>query len=256
MDALRSLAKQPENQKCADCGTASRMSSPWISVTLGAFLCIECTGVHRKLGAHISLMQSLDLDTWSDEQIKEVVSKGGNKKVNEQYVVTNAPTQAQIQATWEIREAYINAKYLKTPYEAPTQISHMSSKGTAGARKVCSGILRILLIAGVKLMAADINGKSDPYVVFTTGGQTVKSKVIPTTLNPVWNETLMLNVPYFEGGSLDVHVWDKDTVGHDDKLGEVSFKLADQLAPGVAVMKILQLDTKGEIHCEFEFTHL
>lgn len=54
--------------------------------------------------------------------------------------------------------------------------------------------MKINLIKGINLAARDINGKSDPYVIFSSGNQSIKSKIIYTTLNPVWSETLMLNI--------------------------------------------------------------
>ena len=42
---------------------------------------------------------------------------------------------------------------------------------------------------GIGLRAADLNGKSDPYVVIKVGGFEFKSQTIKKTLNPEWNET-------------------------------------------------------------------
>jgi len=36
----------------------------WASLNLGTVLCIECSGVHRNLGTHLSRVRSLDLDDW------------------------------------------------------------------------------------------------------------------------------------------------------------------------------------------------
>ena len=36
----------------------------WCSLNLGCLLCIECSGVHRNLGSHISRIRSLTLDNW------------------------------------------------------------------------------------------------------------------------------------------------------------------------------------------------
>ena len=52
-----------------------------------------------------------------------------------------------------------------------------------------SGVLKILLKKGVGLKAADLNGKSDPYVIVCCGKQERKSKIIKKTLDPVWNQT-------------------------------------------------------------------
>ena len=36
----------------------------WASINLGMLVCIECSGIHRNLGSHISKVRSLDLDEW------------------------------------------------------------------------------------------------------------------------------------------------------------------------------------------------
>lgn len=36
----------------------------WASLNLGALICIECSGIHRNLGTHLSRVRSLDLDDW------------------------------------------------------------------------------------------------------------------------------------------------------------------------------------------------
>ena len=41
----------PGNDLCAEC---SAPEPDWASLNLGILLCIECSGVHRNLGVHIS----------------------------------------------------------------------------------------------------------------------------------------------------------------------------------------------------------
>ena len=48
IDVLRCV---PGNEVCADCNSSD---PDWASLNLGILLCIECSGVHRNLGVHIS----------------------------------------------------------------------------------------------------------------------------------------------------------------------------------------------------------
>ncbi|XP_071733943.1 ADP-ribosylation factor GTPase-activating protein AGD1-like [Rutidosis leptorrhynchoides] len=54
-----SLKKVAGNDICADCGSPE---PDWASLNLGILVCIECSGVHRNLGVHISKVRSLELD--------------------------------------------------------------------------------------------------------------------------------------------------------------------------------------------------
>lgn len=44
-------------------------------------MCIRCSGVHRSMGTHISKVKSIDLDSWTAEQVENMI-KWGNEKAN------------------------------------------------------------------------------------------------------------------------------------------------------------------------------
>lgn len=72
IDALRKVCG---NDKCADCGAPE---PDWASLNLGVLVCIECSGVHRNLGVHISKVRSLTLDVkvWEPSVINLFQSLG------------------------------------------------------------------------------------------------------------------------------------------------------------------------------------
>lgn len=78
--ALGTLLRDPGNATCADCKTQSHPR--WASWSLGVFICIKCAGVHRSLGTHISKVKSVDLDTWKEENLKELVRMRNNQCAN------------------------------------------------------------------------------------------------------------------------------------------------------------------------------
>ena len=66
------------NDTCADCG---HPTADWASVNLGIVICIQCSGIHRNLGTHVSKVRSLRLDTWSETQL-HVMKHVGNSLAN------------------------------------------------------------------------------------------------------------------------------------------------------------------------------
>jgi len=75
-----SLSQEP-NKYCVDCDNKIAENDVWCSINLGVFFCIQCAGVHRNLGTHISQVRSITLDTkiWEDnDELLERLNKTGN----------------------------------------------------------------------------------------------------------------------------------------------------------------------------------
>ncbi|XP_039611071.1 arf-GAP with GTPase, ANK repeat and PH domain-containing protein 1 isoform X6 [Polypterus senegalus] len=114
--ALQSIRNQRGNSHCVDC---EAQNPDWASLNLGALICIECSGIHRNLGTHLSRVRSLDLDEWPLELIK-VLSAIGNELANS---VWEGSAQGRMKpapdATREERERWIRAKYEQKLFLAP-----------------------------------------------------------------------------------------------------------------------------------------
>ncbi|NWU69762.1 AGAP3 protein, partial [Pterocles burchelli] len=59
--AMQAVGGGRGNSFCVDCDAPR---GGWASLNLGSLMCIECSGIHRNLGTHLSRVRSLDLDDW------------------------------------------------------------------------------------------------------------------------------------------------------------------------------------------------
>ncbi|KAI4764922.1 ArfGap-domain-containing protein [Aureobasidium sp. EXF-3400] len=123
---LKSLVKLEGNKSCADC---KRNKHPrWASWNLGIFICIRCSGIHRGMGTHISRVKSVDLDSWTDEQLQSML-KWGNTRANKYWEAKLAPGHVPAEAKIE---NFIRTKYDSKRWTMDGPIPDPSTLGGEG----------------------------------------------------------------------------------------------------------------------------
>ncbi|XP_067291596.1 arf-GAP with GTPase, ANK repeat and PH domain-containing protein 3 isoform X1 [Pseudorasbora parva] len=105
---IQSIRNVRGNSFCADCDAPN---PDWASLNLGALICIECSGMHRNLGTHLSRVRSLDLDDWPVE-LSMVMTAIGNAMANSVWEgCVEGYTKPGVDSTREEKERWIRAKY-------------------------------------------------------------------------------------------------------------------------------------------------
>ncbi|KAH7646353.1 stromal membrane-associated protein 2-like protein [Dermatophagoides farinae] len=110
---LTELLRDEDNKYCVDCDSKGPR---WASWNLGIFLCIRCAGIHRNLGVHISKVKSVNLDSWTPEQVGSIQNMG-NSKARAVYEA-NLPDNFRRPQADTALESFIRAKYEHKKYIA------------------------------------------------------------------------------------------------------------------------------------------
>ncbi|KAL3632362.1 ADP-ribosylation factor GTPase-activating protein agd12 [Castilleja foliolosa] len=237
---LKELMVQQDNRVCADC---SAPDPKWASANIGVFLCLKCCGVHRSLGPHISKVLSVTLDDWSDEEIESMFEVGGNASVNSIYEAyfPEGLSKPKPDASHEDRLKFIRSKYEHQEFLKPSlrilsssseKSSLKASSSNSNGRAEFMGTLKIKVLKGTNLAVRDMLS-SDPYIILNLGQQTVKTSVVNSSLNPIWNEELKLDVPE-NYGSIKLQVYDHDMFSADDIMGEADIDIQPMITSAMA----------------------
>ncbi|CAG5055262.1 unnamed protein product [Parnassius apollo] len=110
---LMQMLKDEDNKYCVDCDAKGPR---WASWNLGIFLCIRCAGIHRNLGVHISKVKSVNLDSWTPEQVVSL-QQMGNSRARAVYEA-NLPDSFRRPQNDNTLEGFIRAKYEQKKYIA------------------------------------------------------------------------------------------------------------------------------------------
>uniref|UniRef100_A0A8C7A8M0 Arf-GAP with GTPase, ANK repeat and PH domain-containing protein 3-like n=1 Tax=Nothoprocta perdicaria TaxID=30464 RepID=A0A8C7A8M0_NOTPE len=158
--AMQAVRTARGNSFCVDCDAPN---PDWASLNLGALMCIECSGIHRNLGTHLSRVRSLDLDDWPSELLT-VMTAIGNALANAVWegAVEGYPKPTP-ESSREEKERWIRAKYEQKLFLAPLPLSDIPL-GQQLLRAVVEDDLRLvvtLLAHGTKEEVNETYGDGD-----------------------------------------------------------------------------------------------
>ena len=110
IEFLKTLQKLPGNDKCADCNNPN---PTWASINIGILICIKCSGIHRKLGSHISRVKSLELDDWPLGYQKIMLSIGNKLAKSIWMHGYQGEAVSEHEMELHITEKYVNKSFLR-----------------------------------------------------------------------------------------------------------------------------------------------
>uniref|UniRef100_A0A674C9R8 ArfGAP with SH3 domain, ankyrin repeat and PH domain 1 n=1 Tax=Salmo trutta TaxID=8032 RepID=A0A674C9R8_SALTR len=115
---IEEVLRMPGNEVCCDCGAGD---PKWLSTNLGILTCIECSGIHREMGVHISRIQSMELDKLGTSELL-LAKNVGNSSFNE-IMEENLPgpsPKPSPSSDMTVRKEFINAKYVDHKFARKT----------------------------------------------------------------------------------------------------------------------------------------
>jgi Putative GTPase activating protein for Arf len=137
-EVLRKLSRLPSNKKCCDC--TSKLPNI-VNVTIGAFLCSTCAGIHRELPS-TPRIKSIGHTTFSAEEVAFIGQQGGNERVNAVYLENYSASRERLRPptdntdvhllrTWIFRK-YKDKAWYQGPDATPATANSSTLQRTAG----------------------------------------------------------------------------------------------------------------------------
>ncbi|KAK5872003.1 hypothetical protein PBY51_012739 [Eleginops maclovinus] len=130
------IRRMPGNNSCCDCGAPD---PGWLSTNLGILTCIECSGIHREMGVHVSRIQSLSLDSLgtSDLLLARNVGNSGFNEILEANLLSPSMKPSQESHMGE-RKDFILSKYQEGYFVRRNHCSNAAQRfGLQEATKSC-----------------------------------------------------------------------------------------------------------------------
>ncbi|XP_049818196.1 arfGAP with SH3 domain, ANK repeat and PH domain-containing protein isoform X3 [Aethina tumida] len=141
---IKYIQKIPGNDRCCDCN--SQNDATWLSTNFGIIVCIECSGIHRDLGVHISRIQSLTLDNVGTSQL--LLARFMTNNMFNEVMEAQLPHNEKLgpTSTMEERLNFIRVKYLEKRFVLRTcdsEMEKMYELETAVNRGEISSLLQV-----------------------------------------------------------------------------------------------------------------
>uniref|UniRef100_A0A668AQ99 ArfGAP with SH3 domain, ankyrin repeat and PH domain 1 n=1 Tax=Myripristis murdjan TaxID=586833 RepID=A0A668AQ99_9TELE len=146
---IEDVLRMPGNEVCCDCGAAD---PKWLSTNLGILTCIECSGIHREMGVHISRIQSMELDKLGTSELL-LAKNVGNSSFNE-IMEGNLPSPSPKptpSSDMTARKEFINAKYVDHKFARKTCAS-----AAAKMIELCEAVQSRDLLALIQVYAEGV----------------------------------------------------------------------------------------------------
>jgi len=138
-DVQARIRALPGNNVCVDC---PNLNPQWASISYGSLMCLECSGHHRSIGVHLSFVRSIQMDSWTERQIKAIEMSGGNKKVVEFFGKREIDKGMQIAQKYNSKQAAFFRDQLKANVDgkAPTMSDPGRFDPATAAPSVANGV--------------------------------------------------------------------------------------------------------------------